>query len=128
MHTFSSVEPRSESTFPFWCIIIFQRWQYLEPRAPLLEEINLCAHWGKKGTRSQNEPNCPSRKYLEYTSVYECKHSMPLWNFHSFIRVFLHSYFFALVISNCSICMSFAPRRFENVSKYSGKLPLSHTL
>ncbi len=41
---FGSVEPWSESTFPFLYIIIFQRWQSLDP-ALFLEKIDICAYW-----------------------------------------------------------------------------------
>ncbi len=40
---FGSVVPLSESIFLFQYIIIFQKYQSLEPLAPLLGEIDTCA-------------------------------------------------------------------------------------
>ncbi len=43
MHIFGSVDHQSESTFPFFYIIIFQKWISFEPLAPLCGEIDICA-------------------------------------------------------------------------------------
>ncbi len=43
MRIFGSVEPQTESIYPFLYIIIFQRWVSLEPPSFTLGEINICA-------------------------------------------------------------------------------------
>ncbi len=44
MRIFDSVEPKLNPIFPFSYSIIFQSWESIEPLAPLLEEIDICAH------------------------------------------------------------------------------------
>ncbi len=44
MRIFDSIEPESESTFPFQYNIIFETNQSLENLAPRLREIDMCAH------------------------------------------------------------------------------------
>ncbi len=45
VHLFGSVEPQTESTFPFLHIIIFQRWLSFEPLAPLWGEIDYASRF-----------------------------------------------------------------------------------
>ncbi len=44
MFIFCSIEPQSESTFPFFYIIIFQTCVFFDPLAPLWRGIDICAH------------------------------------------------------------------------------------
>ncbi len=50
MRIFGSVEPQSESNFPFLYIIRFQTYWSLEPLAPLQRKIDICAR-GLFGTK-----------------------------------------------------------------------------
>ncbi len=43
MRIFGSVKPASESIFPFFYIVIFQRWYLSSPLPPLCWEIDICA-------------------------------------------------------------------------------------
>ncbi len=49
MCMFGSVEPQSESYFPFLCVMKFQTYWFWRPLAPFIEELDICTDgWEKK--------------------------------------------------------------------------------